>query len=97
MSLLTDDEIDELQKAWIANGMSGSRSFAKAITAIKQAQAQQAQEPVAWRCNIKGYQAQNDFAAFTPGLPDKESIEYIHEQGGVIEYVYAHPAPKQSK
>jgi hypothetical protein len=31
MILLTDDEIDEIQKAWIAKGMSGSRSFARAV------------------------------------------------------------------
>jgi len=31
--ILTDDEIDEMQQAWIAKGMSGSRSFARAVEA----------------------------------------------------------------
>jgi hypothetical protein len=57
------------------------------------------QEPSGWRCDLKGYQYLNT-EGFTPGLPDQESIDFILQKGGAIEYCYttpptAQPAPVQ--
>lgn len=46
-TILTDDEIDNAQKAWIAKGMCGPRPFARAIEAAVLAKLRE-QEPVAW-------------------------------------------------